>query len=118
MIRKLAHRRAVSTDYFDFLPNVQSDIRNAALRDFETQTDSSRKDKEKLKTVKEDANDRAGKGTDKAGLASAKASPRGKQWADGDWAAWEENQNAEATTKDADDAEKPDENKAHVSKKK
>lgn len=44
-IRKLAHRRAVNADYFDLLDTVHREVRNAAIRDFETQAETSRKDK-------------------------------------------------------------------------
>ena len=119
MIRKLAHRRAVAADYFDFLPNAQPDIRNAAPRDFENKAESSRKDKEKQKTAKErEAETRTGKGTDKADRASAKADPKGKQWAEGDWASWKKKQKAGAPAKETDEADKQDEDKPNVSKKK
>ena len=89
ILRKMTHRRLVTTGYFDFLPNVQSGVRNAALRDFESKAESSRKEKGGLKTAKEsEAKTRTGKGTVKAGRANAKAAPMGKQWTEGDWAAW------------------------------
>ena len=45
MIKKLARRRVVDTDYFDFLRYAQSGSRTAALRDFETKADAARKEK-------------------------------------------------------------------------
>ena len=84
MIRKLAHRRAANTDYFEHLPTVQTDIRNAVIRDFETQAETTRRDKEQQETAKEKDNKKGGKGADKADRANAKAPPKGKQWTDGD----------------------------------
>ena len=118
MIRKLARRRAVNTDYFDLMYNAQSDIRNAVLRDFENKAEAPRKDKEKVKTAKEkEAKTRTGKGTDKGGRTTAKATPKGKQWPEGDWAAWKKKQNAGAPSKDPDEGDKPGENRPGGGKK-
>ena len=112
LVRNLAHRRAVNTDYFDLLSNVRTDVRNAVLRGFETQAEVSRKAKGKLKTAKEkEAKNRSGKGTDKAGRENAKAAPRGKQWAESDCSDWKKKRNSGATTKEAGEAEKTGENK-------
>ena len=87
-IRELAHHRATNTDYFELLATALADIRNAAIRDFETHAETPNRDKERLKTAREKgAKTRTGKGTDKAGRANAKAAARGKQWAEADWAA-------------------------------
>ena len=110
-IRKLAHRRATNTDYFELLSTVQTDIRNAAIRDFETQAETTRRDKERLKTAKDKETRKGGKGTDKADRANAKAPPKGKQQrAEGDWAAWGKKQNADTPTRTSDETAKPGEN--------
>ena len=111
MIRKLAHRRATNTDYFELPPTAQADIRSAAIRDFETQAETIRRDKERQKTANDKETEKGGKGTDRADRANAKAPPKGKQqWADGDWAAWKMKQNADTPTKASDETAKPDEN--------
>ena len=119
MIRKLAHRRAVSTDYFDLPSAVQSDLRAAVIRDFEEKAEIFRNDKEKQKAVKErEVKTRTGKGADKTDRADAKAQPRGKQWAESDWAAWKKKQNAETPAKEPDGAERADGSKSGAGEKK
>ena len=109
-IRKLAHRRATNTDYFDLLSTAQLDIRNAVILDFETQAETKRRDKERQKTAKDRETKKGGKGADKADRANAKAPPRGKQWAEGDWAAWKKKQNADTPAKTSDETTKQGEN--------
>ena len=119
-IRKLAHRRATNTDYFELLSNINPDIRAAVTRDFEAQADASRKAKEKEKTAKEKAAKEKGKGRGKGDYFYRTAVPdseKGKEkekeprkrWAKEDWAAWRKRNEvgaAQATRSPSPDAEK------------
>ena len=52
-IRKSAHRRSASTDYFEIPSAIRPDIRAAATRDIEASEEATRKAKEKEKANKE-----------------------------------------------------------------
>ena len=101
------------------LSNVQSDLRAAVIRDFEGNAETFRKDKGKQKAVKErDVKTRTGKGADKTDRDNAKAQPKGKQWAESDWAAWGKKQNAETLAKEPGGGERAGESKSGAGKKK
>ena len=96
-IRKLAHRRATNTDYFELLSTINPDIRAAVMRDFEAQAESIRKTKEKEKAGKEKAAKEKAKGRGKTDRYYRTAVPdgekekepaKGKRWAKEDRAAW------------------------------
>ena len=52
-IRKLAHRRATNTDYFEIPSTIQPDIRAAVARDIEAAAEATRKAKKKEKANNE-----------------------------------------------------------------
>ena len=62
LIRKLAHKRSTTADYFSLLSSVQADVKAGVIRDFEFHADAIKKEKEKEKTEKEKARKEKGKG--------------------------------------------------------
>ena len=100
-IRKLAHRRASNTDYFEILSAINSDIRTAVTREFDAQSETARKTKEKEKAAKEKAGKEKekekakGKGMQDRYYRTAepdnekeKETTKNKRWSKEDWAAW------------------------------
>ena len=94
-VRKLAHRRAANTDYFEILSRIRPDIRAAVIRDIEASTDASRKLKEKGKDKGKDKNAWRDKKQGKVNYGRGAApepytdsAKKGKRWAKEDWIAW------------------------------
>ena len=110
-IRKLAHRRASNTDYFELLSTINSDIRAAVTREFDTQADTARKIKEKEKAAKEKAGKEKekekAKGKGKQDRYYRTAEPdnekekepvKAKRWSKDEWAAWRKKLESGKTT--------------------
>ena len=96
LIQKAALKRSSVADYFEILSNANADVEGAAIRDFETRAETSKKEKEKRVSDNEREKDKEikgnwkgegfGKKTDEAEKA-AEATLVKKKWSKEEWTA-------------------------------
>ena len=118
LIQKAALKRSTNTDYFSLLSSLHAETKAAVVRDFETQTEVIKKEREKEKMAKE--KEKGAKQRDKkaawekrkadGGKGDAAGHPRWqKPWTRDDWAAWNKKKKEKNESDSAGEDKKTDE---------